>query len=114
MGGRTTGTWGAGGRSYYFDRLSEGQSWKGGVVSLTGFQIGDDITTKTVTAYPTKVEDFAEPGADLTKRAFHPRELYWAGDGVNGGALSQEPGWKSLIMRISIEGACLDSDGTAQ
>lgn len=102
------------GKLYYFDRLSEEQSWKGAVVSLVEIQIGEEMTIEKTSAFPVEVEDFAKPGADLTKLAFYPEKLHWAGDRVIGGRLSQEPGWKSQMMRISIEGAYLDPDCAEQ
>ncbi|MBL7648492.1 MAG: hypothetical protein JNK74_20120 [Candidatus Hydrogenedentes bacterium] len=94
---------------YYFDRLSEEHNWEGAVVSLVEIQIGQDMTIEKTTAFPIKLEDFARPGADLTKLAFYPEELYWAGEGVIGGTLSAERRWKSEAFLMSVTGEYVDS-----
>lgn len=99
-------------RLYYFDRLSQDQSWKEAVVSLVEIQIGEDMTVEKTNAYPVKAADFAKPGADLAKLAFFPKELHWAGEGLIGGKLDPEPGWKSETILMTTTGEYLDQGDT--
>lgn len=97
---------------YYFDKLSPEHDWKGAVVSLVEIQVGEDMTVEKTNAYPVKAADFAKPGADLTKLAFCPKELHWAGEGLIGGKLDPKPGWKSETILMTTTGEYLDPGDT--
>lgn len=97
-------------RLYYFDKLSREHNWKGAVVSLVEVQIDENMTIEKTSAFPVKVEDFAKPGVDLSELAFYPKELHWAGEGMIGGTLNPERGWKSEAFYVTTMGEYTDSD----